>query len=165
MAKKNKKSGAPVLKHIKVDSCWVFHFDGEGCSGCNAEYMSCFSPAWDIERLGFRNTGNPAYADILLVTGLIDKACRRQLTGIYRQLPEGSKVVAAGSCACTGGMFGNLSGVVSGIDSMIPVDVYVSGCASRPEALIDALIKARDEDAGTLEMNLARMQEEEAADE
>ena len=144
MAKDKTKKRIPGVGSIRVNSCWVFHYDGKGCDGCNSEYLCCFSPAWDIERLGFRNTGNPAYADVLLITGLIDRKCKRELLEIYRQMQDGCKVVAVGSCASTGGMFSQCDGIIPGVDTVIPVDIYATGCAVRPEALIDALIKARD---------------------
>ena len=144
MAKDKAKFKIPGIRSLKVNSCWIFHFDGSGCDGCNAEYIACLGPGWDIERLGFRNTGNPSYADILLVTGLLDEKARRELQEVYEQTKEGCKVVSAGACACTGGMVDGCADVLSGADSMIPVDLYAAGCAIRPEGIIDAIIKARD---------------------
>ncbi len=143
----------PGLKSLKVNSNWVFHFDGSGCDGCNAEYIACLSPGWDIERLGFRNTGNPSYADVLLVTGLLDEEAKRGLIEVYEQTRPDCKVVAAGVCACTGGLFDGSKGILSGADSVIPVDLYVAGCAVRPESIIDALmeITGNDTNKGTPE--------------
>lgn len=138
-------AGIRTFHNFRPESLWVFHYDGSGCDGCNAEYLACLSPAWDIERLAVRNTGNPAYADILLVTGLITENNADELLQIYEQLPEGSKVVSAGACACTGGLFSECEGIMAGVDSLIPVDIYAAGCAARPEALIDAILMAKDE--------------------
>lgn len=145
MAKTKKRFKIPGLRSLKVNSCWVFHYDGKGCDGCNAEYLACLAPGWDIERLGFRNTGNPSYADVLLVTGLIDAEAGSELLEIYGQMKEGSKVIAAGACACTGGLFSGCSDVLDGADNFIPVDIYLAGCAVRPEGIIDALMKAAEE--------------------
>lgn len=140
---KEKKKLKNRGRSLKMRSCWVFHYDGSGCDGCNAEYLACLGPAWNIERLGMRNTGNPAYADILLVTGLIDEQNRQELIEVYEQMHEDCQVVAVGACACTGGLFSECSGICPGVDSVIPVDLYVAGCATRPEAIIDALLLAR----------------------
>ena len=137
--------GIRAVRSFRPESLWVFHYDGSGCDGCNAEYLDCLSPAWDIERLAVRNTGNPAYADVLLVTGLIDGDNADELTQIYDQLPKGSKVIAAGACACTGGLFSECRGIMAGADSIIPVDIYTAGCAARPEAFIDAIMMAKEQ--------------------
>lgn len=134
----------PTIKPMNINSLWVFHYDGSGCDSCNAEYLSCLGPAWDIERLGIRNTGNPAYADVLLVTGLIDQSNKIELLDIYNQTREGCKVIALGACACTGGMFSGCGDVLEGVDHIIPVDLYVAGCATRPQGIIDALLMIKD---------------------
>lgn len=143
-SKYKKEIKIPVAKSININSLWVFHYDGSGCDSCNAEYLACLGPAWDIERLGIRNTGNPAYADVLLVTGLIDKNNKLELLDIYNQTREECKVVALGACACTGGMFSGCGDVLEGVDHIIPVDLYVAGCATRPQGIIDALLMIKD---------------------
>jgi ech hydrogenase subunit C len=115
------------------ESPWIIHYDASSCNGCDIETLACLTPLYDVERLGVVNTGNPKHADIFLVTG----ACN-----IYHQLPEPKVVVAVGICASTGGIFRECYNVSGGVDSVIPVDVYVPGCAARPEAIIDGVVKA-----------------------
>jgi len=88
------------------------------------------------------NIGNPKHADVLMVTGPVNKRNYRVLRNLYEQTPEPKLVMAIGACACTGGIFHNCYNVVGGIDKIIPVDVYVPGCPPRPEAIIDGVVLA-----------------------
>ena len=61
---------------------------------------------------------------------------------IYNQMPDPKVVVAVGTCACTGGIFKECYNIKGGVDTVIPVDIYVPGCAARPESIIDGVVKA-----------------------
>ena len=124
-----------------IKSPWVIHYAGAGCGGCGSEVMACFAPVYDIERMGFVSTGNPVNADILLITGAVNEANKEIISNIYEQMAEPKAVVAAGACACSGGIFAEGEGVLGGADEAVPVDVYVPGCAARPEAVIDGLLR------------------------
>ena len=87
------------------------------------------------------NTGNPKHADIFLVTGAVNEQSKVVIQNLYRQLPEPKVVVAVGACASTGGIFRDCYNISGGVDSVVPVDVYVPGCAARPEAIIDGVVK------------------------
>ncbi|KAL8238665.1 hypothetical protein R6Q59_015232 [Mikania micrantha] len=66
------------------------------------------------------------------------------LVRLYEQMPEPKHVIAMGACTITGGMFSTDSySTVRGVDKLIPVDVYLSGCPPKPEAIIDAITKLR----------------------
>jgi ech hydrogenase subunit C len=95
-----------------------------------------------VERFGILNTGNPKHADILLVTGSVNDQNKEVLKTIYGQMPEPKVVVAVGICACTGGIFSECYNISGGADKLIPVDVYVPGCAARPESIIDGVVKS-----------------------
>jgi len=88
------------------------------------------------------NKGNPKHADVLVVTGPVSKRAKERLKRLYEQMPEPKLVIAVGTCACTGGVFHNCYNIEQGIDKVIPVDVYVPGCAAKPEAIIDGVITA-----------------------
>lgn len=123
-------------------SPWVIHYDASSCNGCDIETLACLTPLYDAERLGVINTGNPKHADIFLVTGAVNEQSRQVIQNIYHQLPEPKVVVAVGACAASGGIFRDCYNISGGVDTVIPVDVYVPGCAARPEAIIDGLLKA-----------------------
>ncbi|OPY33124.1 MAG: putative membrane-bound hydrogenase subunit mbhJ [Methanomassiliicoccales archaeon PtaU1.Bin124] len=123
-------------------SPWILHFDTGSCNGCDIEIWSLLTPRYDIERFGMINKGNPKHADILLVTGPVTKKCATRLKTLYDMMPDPKLVVACGDCASTGAPFVGCYNVCGGVDSVIPVDVYVPGCACRPEVLIDGVVMA-----------------------
>ena len=134
-------------------SPWIIHYDASSCNGCDIETLACLTPLYDVERLGVINTGNPKHADIFVVTGAVNDQSRDVIRNIYHQLPEPKVVVAVGACASSGGIFRDCYNVSGGVDSVIPVDVYVPGCAARPEAIIDGVVRA----LGVLEEKHAEM--------
>ncbi len=137
-------------------SLWVMHYDGSSCNGCDIEVLACLTPVYDAERFGVINTGDPKQADIFLVTGSVNEQNKSVVKQLYDQMCEPKAVVAVGICACNGGVFRDCYNVLGGVDTVIPVDVYVPGCASRPESIIDGIVKG----AAVLEEKRARMKEE-----
>jgi len=123
-------------------SPWIIHYDASSCNGCDIEVLACLTPLFDVERLGVVNTGNPKHADIFLVTGAVNEQSRDVIRNIYNQMPEPKVVVAVGICAASAGIFSECYNISGGVDSVIPVDVYVPGCAARPEAIIDGVVQA-----------------------
>ena len=122
-------------------SCWLLHYDGSSCNGCDIEVVACLTPLYDLERFGVMNTGNPKHADILLVTGGVNDRNAEVVKNLYRQMPDPKVVIAVGACAASGGIFARAYNIRGGIDQVIPVDAYVSGCAARPESIIDGVKK------------------------
>jgi len=131
-----------LLTRSRLRSPWLLHFDCGSCNGCDIEILAALTPLYDIERFGIVNMGNPKHADILLVTGPANHRNCRVLRNLYEQMPDPKLVVTIGTCGCTGGVFHNCPNILGGIDKIIPVDVYVPGCAVRPEAIIDAVVLA-----------------------
>ena len=122
-------------------SPWLIHYDGNSCNGCDIEVLACLTPLYDVERFGIINTGNPKHADIFVVTGSVNEQNKLVIKNIYEQMPEPKVVLAVGICATSGCVFQDCYNVVGGIDKVIPVDVYVPGCAVKPEAIIDGVVK------------------------
>jgi ech hydrogenase subunit C len=122
-------------------SPWILHYDGSSCNGCDIEVLACLTPLYDVERFGVINTGNPKHADILLVTGSVNERNIEIVRNLHRQMADPKVVVAVGACACSGGIFSRAYNIQGGIDQVIPVDVYVPGCAARPESIIDGVVR------------------------
>ncbi|HNX60751.1 MAG TPA: NADH-quinone oxidoreductase subunit B family protein [Spirochaetota bacterium] len=123
-------------------SPWIMHYDASSCNGCDIEVLACLTPMYDVERFGVINTGNPKHADILLITGSVNEQNVDIVKNLYSQMADPKVVVAVGICACSGGIFAECYNVKGGVDKVIPVDVYVQGCAARPESIIDGVVKA-----------------------
>ena len=122
-------------------SPWVIHYDGSSCNGCDIEVLAALTPLYDVERFGIINTGTPKHADIFLVTGSVNEQNIGVVQEIYDQMVEPKVVVACGICACSAGIFHDCYNIIGGVDKAIPVDVYVPGCAVRPEAIIDGVVQ------------------------
>ena len=135
-------------------SPWLLHYNASSCNGCDIEILAALTPVYDVERFGIINTGNPEHADIFVVTGGVNEQNKAVLKNIYDQIPEPKVVVAVGICASSGGVFRECYNISGGVDTIIPVDVYVPGCSVRPEALIEGIVKA----LGVLEEKRAAME-------
>ena len=125
-------------------SPWIIHFNAGACNGCDIEVVDALTPRFDVERLGLMLQGTPRHADVLVCTGAVTLQTRDRLKQIYEQMPEPKFVLAVGTCACSGGIFDACYCVAGGIDTVIPVDAYIPGCAARPEAILDAVVKLLD---------------------
>ena len=122
-------------------SPWILHYDASSCNGCDIEVLACLTPLYDVGRFGIINTGDPKQADILLITGAVNDQNKNVVKQLYEQMPEPKVVVAIGICACSGGVFRDCYNILGGVDTVSPVDVYVPGCAARPESIIDGVVK------------------------
>jgi len=108
---------------------------------CGMEFMSAAGPRYDIDRFGAALPRfSPRQADLLMVVGTISHRNAPILKKVYDQMAEPKWVMAFGACTCSGGPYNNYA-TVQGIDTIIPVDIYVPGCPPRPEAVLDGVIK------------------------
>jgi NADH-quinone oxidoreductase subunit B len=122
-----------LVNWSRARSLWPMPF-GTAC--CAIEYMASAASKFDLARFGMeRQSFSPRQADVLICAGRVPFKLAPVLRRIYQQMPQPKWVISMGACASTGGMFDNYA-VVQGIDSIIPVDVYVPGCPPRPEGLI-----------------------------
>ena len=130
-----------LVKWSRVKSPWVCHLNTGSCNGCDIEILAALMPRWDIERFGIVLKGTPRHADVLLCTGPVTDQQRDRVKRIYDQMPGPKFVIAIGSCACTGGVFRGSYCVAGGVDQVIPVDMYIPGCAADPRAIQDGVVK------------------------
>jgi Ni,Fe-hydrogenase III small subunit len=123
-------------------SLTIRHVDAGSCNGCELEIHAINNPIYNCERFGIHFTASPRFADLLLVTGPVSRNMEIALRRTYGATPSPKLVVAVGDCGCNGGMFGESYASLGGIDKVIPVDVYISGCPPTPVALLHGILKA-----------------------
>ena len=124
-------------------SLWPFSY---GLACCAIEMIAAASaPQHDMARFGleiFRSS--PRQADVMIVSGTVCTKMGPRLIRLYEQMPEPKWVVSMGQCANSGGEFYDSYYTVQGVDTLVPVDVYIPGCPPRPEGLIEGLLKLRE---------------------
>jgi NADH-quinone oxidoreductase subunit B len=125
----------------RKQSMWPMSF---GLACCAIEMMSTGAGDYDLARWGmelFR--ASPRQADLMIVAGRVSQKMAPVLRTVYDQMPEPKWVIAMGVCASAGGMFTNYA-VVQGVDTIVPVDVYVPGCPPRPEMLMYGILRLQE---------------------
>ncbi len=113
-----------------------------GLACCGIEMICTAASRNDIGRFGsdvWRSS--PRAADLMIVSGTVTKRMAPVPVRLYNQMAEPKYVIAMGACATGGGPFKEGYSVVSGIDKLLPVDVYVPGCPPKPEALLYGLMQ------------------------
>ncbi len=131
-----------IINLGRANSLWPFMF---GIACCSIEMMGMVMPRFDIARLGYEVfRASPRHADVMLVAGPVCNKFIPIIKKLHDQMAEPRWVIAVGSCASSGGLFSDSYYVVPGVDTIIPVDVYVPGCPPRPEAWIDGFLTLKD---------------------
>ena len=123
-------------------SPWLFHINAGSCNGCDIELVSVLTPRYDAERFGFRLTGTPRQADIVVVSGPITMQSRDRLIRTLAQVPEPKCVVSLGSCPRSGNVFKGSFAIDGPLEKYTHVDVSIGGCTPKPEAIVAGLAKA-----------------------
>ncbi|HAR42509.1 MAG TPA: NADH-quinone oxidoreductase subunit B [Bdellovibrionales bacterium] len=126
----------------RKNALWPFPY---GTSCCGIEMMATLASDYDMSRFGAEVVRfSPRQADLLIVAGMVNLKMAPILRNIYDQMSDPKFVISMGSCACSGNGLFNSYSVLSGIDTVIPVDIYVPGCPPTPEGLLNALLAMRE---------------------
>ena len=126
-----------VANWARTGSLWPMPF-GTAC--CAIEFMATAAGRYDLARFGMeRMAFSPRQSDVLICAGRLPFKLAPVIRRIWDQMTQPKWSISMGACASTGGVFDNYA-MVQGIDTIIPVDVYVPGCPPRPEGLIDGIM-------------------------
>jgi NADH-quinone oxidoreductase subunit B len=126
-----------MVNWSRTNSMWPMLF---GLACCAIEMMGAQASSYDMSRFGMElMRASPRQSDLMIVAGRVSQKMAPVLRNLYDQMPEPKWVIAMGDCAACGGVFNNYA-VVQGVDEVVPVDVYVSGCPPRPEGLINGIM-------------------------
>ncbi len=125
-------------------SLFVFHAACSPCNNCDIELLDALTSRFDLERFGVQLVGSPRHADVLLVTGAVNKKVVHRIKKLYEQVSKPCFVLAIGGCACSEILFKDSYNTCGPVDKIIPVDVYVPGCPPKPEAIISGILKLID---------------------
>jgi len=134
-----------IINWARRNSVWPMPF-GTAC--CAIEMMAAYASKYDIGRFGMeRLSFSPRQADLMIVAGRLTYKLAPVMRRVWDQMPQPKWCISMGACASSGGMFDNYT-IVQGIDTIVPVDVYVPGCPPRPEGLIYALLMIQEKITG-----------------
>lgn len=130
-----------LLTWSATNALWIFPM---ATSCCGIEFMAAAASRVDMDRMGVIVRASPRQADVMVVAGTITTKMAPRVLKLWEQMPEPKWCIAMGSCAISGDFYRNLYSVVPGIDTFLPVDVYVPGCPPNPEALMHGMMRLQE---------------------
>jgi Ni,Fe-hydrogenase III small subunit/formate hydrogenlyase subunit 6/NADH:ubiquinone oxidoreductase subunit I len=111
-----------------------------GCNACEADLNVLATPFFDLARFGINFVASPRHADGLVVTGPISRNMKQALLTTYEAMPAPKVVIAVGSCTLSGGPFKGSPEITEGLDTLLPVDLFIPGCPPHPISNLHALL-------------------------
>ncbi|HEY9790528.1 MAG TPA: NADH-quinone oxidoreductase subunit NuoB [Candidatus Obscuribacterales bacterium] len=114
-----------------------------GCSACDLELSAAGNPIFDMDRFGISIVASPRFADALLITGPVPKAMHEALRICYESMAAPKIVIACGTCAISGGVHKGGYTEANGVSPVLPVDIFIPGCAPHPWQIIQGILAAK----------------------
>ena len=139
---------APKVEQLNSEMLRIFgrslklrQVSAGGCNGCEVDINVLSTIVFDLGRFGIQFVASPRHADGILVTGPVTENMKLALLKTYEAVPSPKLVIASGACAISGGPFRDHPEVLNGVDTLIPVDLYIPGCPPHPLTTLDALLQ------------------------
>ncbi len=136
------KGAAKRIQRAMKGSLHLRHLDAGSCNACDWELNALLAPHYDLRRLGIDFVASPRHADAVMVTGSVTRNLEVAAQRTFAAMADPRLVIAVGACACSGGIAGTSYASKGGVNSILPVDVYIPGCPPRPEAILFGILLA-----------------------
>ena len=130
-----------VLEWSATNSLWIFPM---ATSCCAIEFMTSAASRVDIDQIGSVVRPTPRHCDVMIVAGTITVKMAPRVKKLWEQMPEPKWCIAMGSCAISGDFYRDIYSVVPGIDTVVPVDVYIPGCPPNADQVLAGLIRLQE---------------------
>jgi Ni,Fe-hydrogenase III small subunit len=125
-----------LAKKMFPKSLWLYHCNSGACNGCDIEILNVLTPYYDVERFGIKLVASPRHADVMLISGAVTRPTLPLVKKAYDAMPSPKLVFGIGGCATGGGCWFDTYNVTGGADKAIPINYFIPGCPTKPEAII-----------------------------